>query len=134
MAARHRYHLDQDGHSITVLHDVRRHLVEVLVDGRTVASARTTRSAATFLQGEIADDPPRPFAIRVGHPHDPEDVPLCVLESEGSRYLMPTAPLTREEERPAEHTPPARTPGELLARWRARRRARRNTAPGPDNP
>ncbi len=120
MAAHYRYHLDQDGHSITVLCDVRRRLAELLVDGKTVASVRAPRHAATLLRGELPTDPPQPFLIRVGHADEPGDVPLCALETEGMRYLMPIVPLTRQEEWPAERTPPARTPGELLTRWRNR--------------
>lgn len=131
MAGHHRYHIDQDGHSITVLYDVRVRRVEVLVDGKVVSVARTHRTGA-LLRGEIATDPPQPFVIRVGHPDEPGDVPLCVLESGDARYLMPTAPLTRQEEWPPERTPPARTPGEFLARWSARRRSRRAGRHGPE--
>lgn len=125
MAAHHRYHLDQDGHSITVLHDLRRHRAEIWVDGKTVASVRAPRGAATVLRGEIATDPPKPFLVRLGHPEEGGDVPLCVLEMERMRYLMPVVPLPRQEGRPAERTPPARTPSELLARWWARYRNHR---------
>lgn len=124
MAAYHRYHLDLDGHSITVLHDLRRHRAETWVDGKTVANARMARHEVTVMRGEIATDPPRPFLIRLGHPSDPGDAPLCALEAAGMRYLMPAAPLTRQEQKPAERNPPARTPGELLARWRTRYRSR----------
>ncbi|MEU9237582.1 hypothetical protein [Streptomyces subrutilus] len=132
MAPHHRYHLDQDGHSITVLCDVRRRLTELLVDGKTVASVRTPRRTAAVLRGELPTDPPQPFLIRVGHADEPDDVPLCALEAEGLRYLMPSVPLTRQEEWPAERTPPARTPGELLTRWRIRwrNRMRRTGRPG----
>ncbi len=126
VAGSDRYHLDQDGHSITVLHDPRRQRAEVWVDGKTVAAARTQRHAATVLQAEIPDVPPRQAVIRVGHPDDPGDIPLCVLETGGSRYLMPLVSLTREEQRPVERTPPARTPGELFARWRSRYRDHRS--------
>ncbi|MFD3700447.1 hypothetical protein ACFWUZ_30710 [Streptomyces sp. NPDC058646] len=130
MAAHHRYHLDQDGHSITVLYDVRHRSAEVLVDGKTTASVRAPRTEATLLRGEIPTDPPKPFLIRVGHPDAPDDVPLCALETGGMRYLMPTVALTRQEEWPAEHTPPARTPGELLARWKYRIQRHGRKRPG----
>ncbi|MFD4245343.1 hypothetical protein ACFWP3_27700 [Streptomyces sp. NPDC058525] len=123
MAAHHRYHVDQDGHSITVLSDVRRRRADVLVDGKTVASVRVPRHGAAVLRGELPGDlpdPPKPFLIRVSHAYDAGDVPPCALETDGMRYLMPSVPLTRQEERPAEPTPPARTPGELLRRWKNR--------------
>ncbi|MER5869739.1 hypothetical protein [Streptomyces sp. NPDC002044] len=125
MAAHQRFHLDQDGHSITVLCDLPRHHVEVLVDGKAVSSVRTGRAAVTLVRGEITTEPPRPFTVRLEHPDDPGGIPLCVLETERMRYLMPNVPQTRQEEWPAEPTPSPRTPGELLARWRARYRDRR---------
>ncbi|MFC9825519.1 hypothetical protein [Streptomyces erythrochromogenes] len=60
------------------------------------------------------------MVIRIGDPYDVGEVPWCVMETDGERYLMPRTALTRQERRPAERTPPARTPGQLLARWRAR--------------
>ncbi|MFF5447688.1 hypothetical protein [Streptomyces sp. NPDC012888] len=132
MASRHhRYHLDQDGHSITVLHDPRRRRAEVWVDGRTVAAARAPRRGATVLEGEVPTVPPRRLVVRIAHPDAADDVPLCVLETGGDRYLMPHVALTRQERWPAERTPPARTPGELFARWRSRYRHRRS---GGDRP
>ncbi|WP_037673725.1 hypothetical protein [Streptomyces globisporus] len=133
MAGHHRYHLDQDGDSITVLHDPRRQRAEVWVNGKTIAVARTPRHHVTVLEGEIPALPPKRMVVRIGHPDDVGDVPLCVLETDGDRYLMPHIALTPQERVPAERTPPARTPGELLARWRARHRHRRSghrTRPG----
>ncbi|UQX04498.1 hypothetical protein [Streptomyces sp. RerS4] len=118
-----RFHLDQDGHSITVVWAPVPGRTEVLVDGKVVGSARTLRHAATELHGEIADgDVRRPLTIRVGRPDVAGGEPLCFVESEGRRYLMPLVPLTGGERWPAEPTPPARTPAQLLARWRAHRR------------
>ncbi|MET9610766.1 hypothetical protein ABZZ17_37745 [Streptomyces sp. NPDC006512] len=119
MAGHHRYHLDQDGHSITVVRDLGRRRAEILVDGKTVTSARTHRKAVTVLRGEIAGG--APFAVRLGRPDIPGGAPLCELEKGGMRSLMPNVPLTPEEEWPAEPTPSPRTPAELIARWRARR-------------
>ncbi|MEW2416906.1 hypothetical protein AB0953_24695 [Streptomyces sp. NPDC046866] len=126
MAGRHRYHLDQDGHSITVLHDPRRRRAEVWINGKTVTVAETPRHRPTVMEAEIPTVPPKGVVVRIGHPDDPGDVPLCVLETGGDRYLMPHVALTQEERAPAERTPPARTPGELLARWRARHQHRRS--------
>ncbi|MFJ6940424.1 hypothetical protein [Streptomyces sp. NPDC101132] len=90
------------------------------MNGKTVAVARVQRHRATVLEGEIPTVPPRPMVVRIGDPDDVGEVPLCVLETDGERYLMPRVALTRQERWPAERTPPARTPGQLLARWRAR--------------
>ncbi|MCB5168448.1 hypothetical protein LG634_26950 [Streptomyces bambusae] len=122
MPGHHRYHLDQDGHSITVLHDARRHRAEVWVDGKTVAATPTAAHDATVLHAELPTDPPRQLTVRIAHPAAPDDAPLCVLETGTDRYLMPAAALTNEERAAPDRTPPARTPGELLARWRARHR------------
>lgn len=126
MATDHRYHLDQNGHSITVVHHVRRRRAEALVDGKVVASARSVRHAPVLLRGEVATDPPSPFLIRIGHPDAPGDVPLCVLEKDGLRYLMPYTPLTRREDWPTEQPPTARTPAELVTRWMDRYRHHRD--------
>lgn len=126
MATHHRYHLDQSGHSITVVHHVARRRAEVLVDGKVVASARTAHHAPTLLRGQVSTDPPAPFLIRIGNPDAPGDLPLCVLERDGVRYLMPYTPLIRQEGWPSEQPPTARTPGELLARWMGRYRHRRD--------
>ncbi|MDA5283446.1 MULTISPECIES: hypothetical protein [unclassified Streptomyces] len=121
MADRHRFHLDQDGHSITVVRDLRHRHAEVLVDGKTVSSGRTSRSEATVLRGEIAGaGRPQGFLVRLERPDVPGGEPLCVLEKDGMRYLMPSVALTPQEEWPAERNPSPRTPGELLARWRGR--------------
>ncbi|WP_037675879.1 hypothetical protein [Streptomyces globisporus] len=126
MAGHHRYHLEQDGQSITVLHDPRRQHAEVWVNGKTIAVARTPHHQATVLEGELPTLPPKPMVVMIDHPYDGRDIPPCVLEMDGDRYLMPHVALTSEERRPIERTPPASTPGQLLARWRARRRHRRN--------
>ncbi|MFG2989657.1 hypothetical protein ACGFZK_10285 [Streptomyces sp. NPDC048257] len=119
--AHQRFHLDQDGHSITVVRGPGRGRTELLVDGKVVSSTRTERRAATELRGELpGGGAPRPFTVRVGRPDIPGGEPLCVMEIGGARYLMPFLPLTRSEQWPAEPTPSPRTPAELLARWRAR--------------
>ncbi|WP_225803668.1 hypothetical protein [Streptomyces sp. NK15101] len=125
MAGHHRYHLDQDGQSITVLHDPRRRRAEVWVNGKTIAVARTPPHQTTVLEGELPALPPKPVVVRIDPPYDEGDVPLCVLETDGDRYLMPHIALTPQDRGPVERTPPARTPAELLARWRARHRHRR---------
>ncbi|MGW5849101.1 hypothetical protein ACWFQ8_14310 [Streptomyces sp. NPDC055254] len=124
MGSRHRFHLDQDGHSITVLCGRPSQPVEVLVDGRVIACVRGHRTGTVTAGGVLAGERPRPFAVLLDHPDEAGEVPICVMETEGVRYLMPSVPLTRSERLRPGRTPPARTPGELLARLRARRRAR----------
>lgn len=113
-----RYHLDQDGHAVTVMCDPRRDRAEVWVDGKTVAAA----GLGEPLRAEIPTDPPRPFTVRIERAPEPGGFPLCVLDTGGDRYLMPYTPLTGRPYRPAGRTPPARTPAELLARWTTRLR------------
>ncbi|AZM92713.1 MULTISPECIES: hypothetical protein [Streptomyces] len=126
-AHQHRFHLEQDGHSITVVWSARRRRAEVLVDGKVVAAARTRRTATTELRGETADGEGavHPFTIRLGRPDIPGDEPLCALETGHRLYLMPLVPLTGDEAWPPEPTPPPRGPRELLTRWRTRHRRRR---------
>ncbi|MFJ3964586.1 hypothetical protein [Streptomyces sp. NPDC090036] len=119
--AHQRFHLDQDGHSITVVRSPGRGRTELLVDGKVVSCTRSESRAVTELRGELTDGgAPRPFTVRIGRPDIPGGAPLCSLEIGGTRSLMPLLPLTRSEEWPAEPTPSPRTPAELLARWRAR--------------
>ncbi|MEU8777036.1 hypothetical protein [Streptomyces sp. NPDC048606] len=120
-----RFHLDQDGHSITVMWAPAPGRTEVLVDGRVVASVRTAPHAVTELRGQVTDGADgRPFTVRVGRPDVAGGEPLCSLDRAGRPYLMPVVPLTPDEARSPEPTPPPRTPAELLARWRAHRRRR----------
>ncbi|EFL19308.1 hypothetical protein [Streptomyces sp. C] len=118
----HRFHLEQDGHSITVVWSARRGRAEVLVDGKVVATARTRRTATTELRGETAegDGTVRPFTVRLGRPDIPGDEPLCALDTGYRLYLMPLVPLTGDEAWPPEPTPPPRDPGVLLTRWLTR--------------
>ncbi|RST01858.1 hypothetical protein EF910_26335 [Streptomyces sp. WAC07149] len=123
----HRFHLEQDGHSITVVWSTRRGRAEVLVDGKVVAAARTRRTATTELRGETADGEGavHPFTVRLGRPDIPGDEPLCALETGHRLYLMPLVPLTADEAPPPEPTPPPRDPRVLLTRWYRRHHRRR---------
>ncbi|MFI6106007.1 hypothetical protein [Streptomyces sp. NPDC051310] len=87
---RHRFHLDQDGHSVTVLLGRTAHDVEVLVDGKVVAARHTHGRGVTELAAELPGDPPEPVTLLV---EDVDEVPLCVLVRGGARYLMPLVPL-----------------------------------------
>ncbi|WP_435975529.1 hypothetical protein [Streptomyces sp. Qhu_M48] len=126
-ATYHRHHLEHSGHSITVVYDQRRRVAETWVDGKTVAVTPTAHGRITFMQGEIPTDPAGPFVIRLRPPSSRDDALLCVLEMEGMRYLMPVAHPPGYGVEQADKPPPARTPGEILARWRhwIRRAARK---------
>ncbi|WP_175410842.1 hypothetical protein [Streptomyces sp. TRM64462] len=118
MSRNHRFHVDQGGHSVTVLLDVPAGAIEVLVDGKVVAGLRHyPRTDPAELTAELPGEPPRPIRVLVTRP-ERDGPPLCVLESAGTRYLMPHVPLVPQ--RPAA---PARTTHRL--RRRARRWLRR---------
>ncbi|MFJ3964798.1 hypothetical protein [Streptomyces sp. NPDC090036] len=104
----HRFHLDRDGHSGTVMWSAGRRRAELLVDGKVVALTRTDRRATSELQGEIADGDgaARPITCRIGRADIPGGEPLCALETEGKLYLMPLVPLTGQARWPTEQAPP----------------------------
>ncbi|MET9799653.1 hypothetical protein [Streptomyces sp. NPDC006368] len=116
MAGSHRFHLDQDGHSITVLLGHVAQDIEVLVDGKVVAVRRGHRGGVRELAAELPGDPPRPFTILV---EDLDGAPLCVMVRDGSRFLMPQVPLVPGapgHERPAPGRPWRRL-RRRLRRW-----------------
>ncbi|MEU0272605.1 hypothetical protein [Streptomyces sp. NPDC006307] len=127
---RHRFHLDQEGHSITVLLGRAAHDVEVLVDGKVVAvrhehglGGRGVRELAAELPGEQPGDPPRPFTVLV---EDVDGTPLCVMVRGGIRYLMPRVPLLPE---PPPYGPPGAAHPLRRMRGRVRRWVRRLLRP-----
>ncbi|MGW0395394.1 hypothetical protein ACWDYJ_31880 [Streptomyces sp. NPDC003042] len=92
MASRHRFHLDQNGHSISVLYGRPGQSVEVLVDGKAVAVGKAAAAGLTVMKAELPGDPPQPFTVHLGSPDDPGEAPLCTLVIDGARYLMPDIP------------------------------------------
>ncbi|MFC8916848.1 hypothetical protein ACGF5F_14940 [Streptomyces sp. NPDC047821] len=92
MALGHRFHVDQDGHSVTVQFLGASGRFEVLVDGKVVAYG-SGRRAGGAVTAELPGDPPRPVHVIVSHPGEMGGVPFCVLETGGMRYLMPQVPL-----------------------------------------
>ncbi len=116
-----RLHVDQDGHSITVLCGRPGQSVELLVDGKVVAAVRERRSGLTRLQGVVAGDPPKTFTVYLSRPAGPDGEPLCTLDIDGMRYLMPESPLPPRPAGSRLRPPPATTPAQLLRRLMGRR-------------
>ncbi|MEV5145164.1 hypothetical protein [Streptomyces sp. NPDC052727] len=96
-----RFHLDQDGHSVTVQPARASGPVEVLVDGKVVGRGTVPKAGTTVLRAEFPGDPPRPLIIRLG---EMGGVVLCEMEVDRARYLMPRVPLLPE--RPPPWQPP----------------------------
>ncbi|MEV1084095.1 hypothetical protein AB0I98_38800 [Streptomyces sp. NPDC050211] len=97
MARSHRFHLDQGGHSVTVQTGAVPGGVELLVDGKVVAVRRRHRKDVTVLAADLPGDPPQPFTIRLGRSEETGDVPVCVMETHGSRVSVPYAPLAARQ-------------------------------------
>lgn len=86
----HYFHLDQAGHSITV--DVRSghaREIQLLVDGKEVGSRRERGADAATLPGELPEDPPQPFSVRVDHLRHRTHPPTCTLLVDGREIAMP---------------------------------------------
>jgi hypothetical protein len=100
MARAHRFHLDVDGHSVTVQtrHAVRE--TELLVDGKVVGYQATQagqRKPAIEFTAELPGDPPRPFHVTLQTGDSLERADACVLEVAGRRHVMPEMPLGQAE-------------------------------------
>ncbi|MFJ6939599.1 hypothetical protein [Streptomyces sp. NPDC101132] len=87
---RTRFHLDQDGHSVSVLLERAGGHVEVLVDGKVVRQGRAPKQGVTVLRAELPGQPPRPVAVTLGNLGGDF---LCELDVEGDRHPMPRVPL-----------------------------------------
>ncbi|MBT2365906.1 hypothetical protein J7E88_11460 [Streptomyces sp. ISL-10] len=120
MAGGHRFHRDQDGHSISVQLNGARNAVEVLVDGKVVAYRNGLGKDTSVLTAELPGDPPQPFRILLAPVAGAHGAPSCVMESAGTRCLMPLVPLGRPH-LGAQHGP---SPTRLIRR-RLRRLMRR---------
>ncbi|QGV82256.1 hypothetical protein [Streptomyces ficellus] len=92
MALGPRFHVDQDGHSVTVQFLGASGGFEVLVDGKAVAYG-PDRSGAGTVTAEFPGDPPRPLRVIVSRPREMGGEPFCVLETGRMRYLLPRVPL-----------------------------------------
>ena len=90
MTRPHRFHLDHAGHSITV--EARTgHTPEValLVDGKEVGYRHQRGADATVLTGELPDDPPQPFELRLDHLRHATRSLTCTLLLAGRELPMP---------------------------------------------
>ncbi|MDI3419184.1 hypothetical protein [Streptomyces luteolus] len=92
MATAQRFHIDQNGHSVTVQVAGVHGAVELLVDGKVVAYRRELGRETAVLDAELPDDPPRPFRILLAPVARGGGPPLCLLESDRTRYLLPLTP------------------------------------------
>lgn len=84
------YHLDHDGHSITV--DIRSghaREIELLVDGKEVGSRRERASDAVTLTGELPEDQPQPFTVHIQRLRHRGHHPVCTLLLDGHEFSMP---------------------------------------------
>ena len=90
MSRQHHFHLDRAGHSITI--DLRRGRtseVWLLVDGRETGLRRERSSDVVTLDGELADDPPQRFTVRVEHVRERSGLPICTLMLGDSELPVP---------------------------------------------
>ncbi|MEU4119139.1 hypothetical protein AB0F71_32180 [Kitasatospora sp. NPDC028055] len=92
MRQRYSFHLDRDGHSVTV--NVRSGWItetELLVDGKECAFHRTHGHGGypLTLSGQLAEEPPRPLAVRLDRTGRAEHPLACVLELAGAEHPMP---------------------------------------------
>ncbi|WP_185921644.1 hypothetical protein [Streptomyces sp. WAC06614] len=96
-----RFHLDQDGHSITVRLVRAPGPVEVLVDGKVVAQGPAPHRGTTVLRAELPGEPLRPVILTLA---EVRGAYRCEMELGGVRYTLPHLPLT--ERSPAAPTAP----------------------------
>ncbi|MDI3388430.1 hypothetical protein QIS99_19795 [Streptomyces sp. B-S-A8] len=101
MATGQRFHIDRDGHSVTVQVSGGHGTVEILVDGKVVAYRRELGRETAVLDAELPDDPPRPFRILIAPVAGVGEPPLCLMERDHTRYLLPLTPQPPRPDRPA---------------------------------
>ncbi|MFJ6619210.1 hypothetical protein ACIQOW_16720 [Kitasatospora sp. NPDC091335] len=92
MRQRYSFHLDQDGHSVTV--NVRSGWItetELLVDGKECAFHRVHGHGVypLTLAAQVAEEPPEPLAVRLDRTGRTEHPLSCVLEMAGAERPMP---------------------------------------------
>ncbi|POX55291.1 hypothetical protein C3489_10850 [Streptomyces sp. Ru71] len=103
MTRDYRFHLDMEGHSVTVQTRHATREAELLVDGKVVGylHALGHREPASALTAELAGDPPRPFSVMLHASESAEGAPTCVLEIAGRRHPMPEVALARSDSTPS---------------------------------
>jgi hypothetical protein len=94
----------------------------VLVDGKVVAYRAGLVKDTTALTAEPPGDPPRPFRVLLAPVEGTGGAPLCVLESGGTRYLMPPVPLHAFDRSPRQGPSRLRLARRLRGMLRNRRR------------
>ncbi|MFE4513062.1 hypothetical protein ACFRMQ_02535 [Kitasatospora sp. NPDC056783] len=92
MRQRYSFHLDQGGHSVTV--NVRSGWItetELLVDGKECAFHRVHGHGVypLTLAAQVAEEPPKPVAVRLDRTGVAERPLSCVLELAGAEHPMP---------------------------------------------
>jgi hypothetical protein len=87
----HHFHLDHLGHSITVeTRSGHARAIELLVDGKEVGFRRERASDAVTLTGELPEDPPQPFIVRIERLRHRGHDPACtLLLPDGREFPMP---------------------------------------------
>ncbi|WP_267245656.1 hypothetical protein [Streptomyces sp. PR69] len=92
MARVHRYHLDRDGHSVTVRPGHAARDIELLVDGKVVGYRRGSAKGPAVLAAELPGDPPRPFTVTIDPPSPSGSVPVCAMHIDGQVLRVPPVP------------------------------------------
>ncbi|MFJ9445307.1 hypothetical protein ACIRRH_26095 [Kitasatospora sp. NPDC101235] len=92
MRQRYSFHLDRGGHSVTV--NVRSGWItetELLVDGKECAFHRVHGHGdyPLTLAAQVAEEPPKPLAVRLDRTGLAEHPLSCVLELSGAEHAMP---------------------------------------------
>ncbi|WP_369145044.1 hypothetical protein [Streptomyces sp. R44] len=88
MRARHHFHIDYLGHSVSAtVQTGHTPVVEVLVDGKETGHATTHDDRPVTLEIELPTDPPTPVAVRAT---PGPGVPRCLLlaEADGEPHVM----------------------------------------------
>ena len=100
MVHAHRFHLEVEGHSVTVQTRHAARETELLVDGRVVGYQHAHaghRQPTTALTAELPGDPPQPIQITLQFGEAPKHAANCVMEIAGRRHLMPAMPLLQSD-------------------------------------
>ncbi|MEU6165041.1 hypothetical protein [Streptomyces tanashiensis] len=92
MRARHHFHIDYLGHSVSAtVQTGHTPVVEVLVDGKETGYARTHADGPTDVGIELPTDPPTPVTVRATPgPGGPRC--LLVTEADGEPRVMAPRP------------------------------------------